>query len=196
MMTRGSGSRRRARRPRAVRAAGGIAGLHAIAPTWAATDWPSIARLYDRLVEVWPSPSAQLGRIVARGYSPDVGPEAALAELDADPAFFDERLAPQAYAVRGDLARLAGDRATARAAYRRAIELEPNARVRRFLAARLAELGALAGPALAASAQRAEPPASSCTRAMSRSMSASSLHDGRRRRAAAPSCSRCRRRSA
>ncbi|GAA1443069.1 RNA polymerase sigma factor [Leifsonia poae] len=119
----------------------GIAGLHAIAPTWADTDWPSIARLYDRLVEEWPSPSARLGRIVARGYSPDVGPEAALAELDAEPLFFDSVLAPQGYAARGDLARLAGDHATARRAYRRAIELEPNARARRFLETRVAGLG-------------------------------------------------------
>jgi RNA polymerase sigma-70 factor (ECF subfamily) len=115
----------------------GIAGLHALAPSWAATDWPAIARLYDRLVETWPSPSARLGRVVARGYSPDVGPEAALADLGADRELFAGTLAPQAFAVRGDLARLAGDARTAATAYRRAIELEPNERVRRFLSARL-----------------------------------------------------------
>ncbi|MFF1633887.1 RNA polymerase sigma factor [Leifsonia sp. NPDC058248] len=119
----------------------GIAGLHALAPSWAATDWPGIARLYDRLVEIWPSPSARLGRIVARGYSPDVGPEAALAELGADRELFTGTLAPQAFAVRGDLARLAGDARTSATAYRRAIELEPNERVRRFLSARLDGLG-------------------------------------------------------
>ena len=115
----------------------GIAGLHALAPSWAATDWTMIARLYDRLVEVWPSPSAQLSRIVARGYSPDVGPEAALAELAADRELFAGTLEAQAFAVRADLARLAGDTRSAATAYRRAIELEPNERVRRFLAARL-----------------------------------------------------------
>ncbi|MFF1877455.1 RNA polymerase sigma factor [Leifsonia sp. NPDC058230] len=114
----------------------GIAGLHAIAPSWDATDWPAIARLYDRLVELWPSPSARLGRVVARGYSPDVGPEAARDELDADRELFTGTLAPQAFAVRGDLARLAGDARTAATAYGRAIELEPNERVRRFLAVR------------------------------------------------------------
>ena len=119
----------------------GIAGLHALAPTWRATDWPMVARLYDRLVEVWPSPSAQLSRIVARGYSDDVGPEAALAELDG---LGDELGAPlrgQAAAVRGDLLRRAGEPEAAISAYREAIALEPNDRVRRFLERRVTELG-------------------------------------------------------
>ncbi|WP_223690172.1 RNA polymerase sigma factor [Leifsonia poae] len=45
----------------------GIAGMHAIADSWSGTDWHAIGRLYDRLVEVWPSPMARLGRVVARG---------------------------------------------------------------------------------------------------------------------------------
>ena len=110
-----------------------IAGLHDIAPTWEATDWPSIARLYDGLVRVWPSGAARLGRIVARGYSPDVGPVAALGELDADPELFEGVLAVQAFAARADLARLAGDARTASADYRRAAELATDDRVRRFL---------------------------------------------------------------
>jgi RNA polymerase sigma-70 factor (ECF subfamily) len=119
----------------------GIAGLHATARSWEQTDWPSIARLYDRLIEVWPSPAAQLGRVVARGYSPDVGPEAALVELDRIPDVFSGALAPQSFAVRGDLARLDDDLPTAVDAYRRAIAVEPNPRVRRFLERRLGELG-------------------------------------------------------
>jgi len=119
----------------------GIAGLHTTARSWESTDWPAIARLYDRLIEVWPSPAAQLGRVVARGYSPDVGPEAALAELDSIPAAFTGALAPQSFAVRGDLARLGDDLPTAVDAYRRAIALEPSPRVRRFLRRRVEELG-------------------------------------------------------
>jgi predicted RNA polymerase sigma factor len=69
-----------------------------------------------------------------------VGPEAALAELDTDRELFTGTLAPQAFAVRGDLARLAGDARTAATAYRRAIGLEPNERVRRFLTVRLDDL--------------------------------------------------------
>lgn len=117
-----------------------IAGLHGIAPTWEATDWAAIARLYDGLVRGWPSAAAQLGRVVARGYSSDVGPEAALADLDAHPELFDGVVAAQALAVRADLLRLAGD-ARAADAYAAAIEAAQDARVRRFLQARLGGLG-------------------------------------------------------
>jgi RNA polymerase sigma-70 factor (ECF subfamily) len=119
----------------------GIAGLHALAPNWKATDWTMVAKLYDRLVEVWPSPSAQLSRIVARGYSDDVGPEAALAELDALAGDLGPQLQGQAAAVRGDLLRRSGERQAAVTAYTEAIALEPNDRVKRFLERRVAELG-------------------------------------------------------
>lgn len=122
----------------------GIAGLHGIAPTWEATDWPAIARLYDGLVLRWPSAAAQLGRAVARGYSADVGPEAALAELDAHPELFDGVVAAQALAVRADLLRLAGDGRAAEA-YQRAAEAAQDARVRRFLHRRLAEVSGEGG---------------------------------------------------
>ncbi|GAA0418991.1 sigma-70 family RNA polymerase sigma factor [Leifsonia naganoensis] len=116
-----------------------IAGLHGIAPTWAATDWPAIARLYDGLVRVWPSTAAQLGRAVARGYSPDIGPEAAVAELDARPELFEGVVAAQALAVRADLLRAAGRPERAAAAYAHALDATTDERVRRFLARRLAE---------------------------------------------------------
>ncbi|MFF1572364.1 RNA polymerase sigma factor [Leifsonia sp. NPDC058292] len=119
----------------------GIAGLHTTAGSWAETDWASIARLYDRLVDVWPSPAAQLGRVVARGYSPDVGPEAALGELERIPDAFVGTIAPQSFAVRGELSRLADDLPAPVEAYRRARELEPSPRAQRFLEARIAELG-------------------------------------------------------
>ena len=56
-----------------------IAGCHATAPTSAATDWPTIATLYDRLVEVQPTPVVGLNRAVAHGYA--YGPRAGLALL-------------------------------------------------------------------------------------------------------------------
>lgn len=118
----------------------GIAGLHGLSPTWESTDWPAIARLYDGLVLRWPSAAAQLGRAVARGYSPDVGPEAALAELDAHPELFAGVVAAQALAVRADLLRLAMD-ARAGAAYELAVDAAQDARVRRFLEKRRDALG-------------------------------------------------------
>ncbi len=111
----------------------GIAGLHAIAPSWEATDWPSIVRLYDGLVRVWPSAAARLGRLVAVGHSPDGGPEVALAELDTDPVLFEGPLAPRAHAARAELLRLAGATAAAAVELRRAIATSGDDRTRRSL---------------------------------------------------------------
>lgn len=45
-----------------------IAARHCAARTFADTDWPSICSLYDRLVELGPSPLAELNRAVALSY--------------------------------------------------------------------------------------------------------------------------------
>src|SRR5690606_17155907 len=52
----------------------GIAGLHTSAASWEATDWPAVVRLYDRLLERWPSPAARIARAVGIGYGP-AGPD-------------------------------------------------------------------------------------------------------------------------
>ncbi|MDN4614920.1 sigma-70 family RNA polymerase sigma factor [Leifsonia sp. F6_8S_P_1B] len=111
----------------------GIAGLHAIAPTWAATDWPAIVRLYDGLVRLWPSPAARLGRIVALGHSPDAGPEAALGELAADPGLGGGALAQQVHAARAELLRLAGRPADAAVELRLAVDTARDDRTERSL---------------------------------------------------------------
>ncbi|MFD0359910.1 hypothetical protein ACFQZZ_00385 [Nocardia sp. GCM10030253] len=59
-----------------------IAALHAQAPTYAATDWPQILQLYDRLLRIWPSPVVALNRAVAVAVSMVDGPQAALAEIE------------------------------------------------------------------------------------------------------------------
>ncbi|WP_348787396.1 sigma-70 family RNA polymerase sigma factor [Leifsonia sp. NPDC080035] len=118
----------------------GIAGLHAIAPTWQNTDWPAIVRLYDGLVRQWPSASARLGRIVALGHSPDAGPEVGLAELTADEALFDGVMAAQAYAARAELLRLAGRAHASAEALELAIDASGDDRVRRSLQRLLAAL--------------------------------------------------------
>jgi predicted RNA polymerase sigma factor len=53
-----------------------IAARHCEARAFADTDWASICRLYDRLVELAPSPLAELNRAVAVSYRD--GPEAAI----------------------------------------------------------------------------------------------------------------------
>ena len=119
----------------------GIAGLHAIAPTWEATDWSSIARFYDGLVEQWPSPSARLARIVARGYAEGIGAEGVRLELDADEVLFRGPLAAQAFAVRGELGIRCGDMEGARRDLREAIGLTEDSAVRRHLERRLLAAG-------------------------------------------------------
>jgi RNA polymerase sigma-70 factor (ECF subfamily) len=119
----------------------GISGLHDIAPTWESTDWPAIARLYDGLVAVWPSPSARLARLVARGYSPTVGPESARLELDADDGLFDGVLAAQAFAARAEMDVRCGDELAGRADYAEALAREMGAAARRYLQRRLDALG-------------------------------------------------------
>ncbi|MFP3464955.1 RNA polymerase sigma factor [Leifsonia sp. SIMBA_070] len=118
----------------------GIAGLHDIAPTWEATDWPAIARLYDGLVRQWPSPSARLGRLVALGHSPDAGPDVGLAGLADDQDLFRGATASQAHAARAALLQLAGRDAEAADSLRQAIAATADERTGRSLARLLASL--------------------------------------------------------
>jgi RNA polymerase sigma-70 factor (ECF subfamily) len=58
-----------------------IAAVHASSPSLEETDWPSIVALYDRLMQVAPSPIVALNRAIAVGHCE--GPERGLAELHA-----------------------------------------------------------------------------------------------------------------
>ena len=111
-----------------------IASLHAVAVSYAATDWRQVVGLYDRLLTVWPSPVVALNRAVA--VSMVHGPEPALAEIDALEQ--DGRLADYQYlpAVRADLLRRLGRHREAAAAYRAALDLATNEAERTFLEAR------------------------------------------------------------
>jgi RNA polymerase sigma factor (sigma-70 family) len=57
-----------------------IAGCHAVARIWGATDWALIVTLYDRLVALSASPVAELNRAIALRHRD--GPAAALAAID------------------------------------------------------------------------------------------------------------------
>ncbi|WNM42886.1 DUF6596 domain-containing protein [Micromonospora halotolerans] len=117
-----------------------IASLHAVAPSYAATDWPQVVRLYDELLKRWPSPVVALNRAVA--VSMVDGPAAALAEVDALAA--DPHLAGYHYlpAIRADLLRRLDRPAEAADAYREALKLVDNDAERAFLTTRLTEVGA------------------------------------------------------
>jgi RNA polymerase sigma-70 factor (ECF subfamily) len=117
----------------------GIAAVHAGAAEAAATDWPAIVALYDRmLVQQW-SPVAALNRAVA--VSMVEGPAAGLAlveELLQEGALQNYHFA---HAARADFCRQLGRTGEARAAYARALDLARQEPERQFLQQRLQELG-------------------------------------------------------
>lgn len=116
-----------------------IAVVYAAAPSYDRTDWGRALELYDRLLEVWPSPVVALNRTVPLAQV--AGPAAALAQVQALAA--SGRLADYGYlpAVEADLLVRLGRPAAAAEAYRRALALTHNTAERDFLAGRLAALG-------------------------------------------------------
>jgi RNA polymerase sigma-70 factor (ECF subfamily) len=116
-----------------------IAAVHTNAPSAAATDWSEIARLYDRLMEMDPSPIVELNRAVAIAMRD--GPEAGLAVIDAILARGDLMNYRLAHSARADLLRRLGRKGEARAAYEKALSITDAQPERRFLEKRLAELG-------------------------------------------------------
>lgn len=115
-------------------------------------DWGAIVTLYDALHALTGSPVAALNRAVA--LAEQGGPACALTALDELAG--DARLADyQPYwAARADLLGRTGDRAAAVAAYARAIGLESDPAVRRFLQRRCAVLVATPAQAGAGSELR------------------------------------------
>jgi RNA polymerase sigma-70 factor, ECF subfamily len=113
-----------------------IAACHARATSWEETDWARIVALYDRLMQVAPSPVVALNRAAALGMAH--GAEVGLAALDALDAG-----ALEAYhflpSARGDFLRRLGRWREAAACYREALGLVENASERRFLTGRLEE---------------------------------------------------------
>ncbi|MFI5047278.1 MAG: RNA polymerase sigma factor [Acidimicrobiia bacterium] len=115
-----------------------IVACHAEALDARSTDWLQIARLYDELARLVPSPVVALNRAVAIGMAD--GPDVALPLLDAlerDGALAGFHLLP---ATRADLLRRLGRHEHAADAYRAALSLEPSDAERRYLERRLAEM--------------------------------------------------------
>ena len=126
--------------PYALQAA--IAAVHANAGDAADTDWRELVGLYDRLLAQVPSAVVALNRAVAIAHV--AGPRDGLAAIDAIAGRFGDALDDYfpLHAARADLLRRAGEVDDAIAAYRRARALCHNRAELRFLARRLAELGA------------------------------------------------------
>ena len=124
-----------------------IAQCHAMAPTFAETDWPRIVRLYDALDALAPSAVVRLNRAVALSMAE--GPEKALVEVESlrsELAGF--RPLP---AVRAELLERLGDTDAAAAAFLEAAALPGNDAETALLRRRAAQAGSSAprgtGPA-------------------------------------------------
>jgi RNA polymerase sigma factor (sigma-70 family) len=114
-----------------------IASLYAEAPSYDQTDWPQIVALYDKLLQVWPSPVVQLNRAVPLAMA--AGPQAALTEIGKLER--DGHLAAYQYlpAIKADLLSRLGRTSQAAAAYRQALALTANQAERAFLAEQIAD---------------------------------------------------------
>ena len=118
-----------------------IAGLHASAPSWEATDWQQVVRMYDALLLNWPSPVVALNRTAATSLLPAADLDKVLGQLDqlaAEPALSRYAYLP---ATRADVLARLGRVADAQAAYDAAIALTDNSTERQFLQRRRDECG-------------------------------------------------------
>jgi RNA polymerase sigma-70 factor (ECF subfamily) len=118
----------RRRRPGPYQLQAAIAACH----TGDESDWPQIVLLYDRLLELQPSPVVELNRAVAVAMAD--GPEAGLADIERIEDLDQYR---HYHSARGALLRQVGRVDEARAAYERALELAPTEAERTFLESRL-----------------------------------------------------------
>ncbi|MCU7729969.1 RNA polymerase subunit sigma-24 [Actinoplanes sp. KI2] len=111
-----------------------IAATHALARSYAETDWPAVRRRYDDLAILRPSPVVLLGRAVATSFID--GPAIALSEVDA----LADRLGNYRHwhATRADLLTRLGRHEESRAATHRALALATNNAERELLTRRLA----------------------------------------------------------
>jgi len=122
--------------PYALQAA--IAACHARALRAAETDWARIAALYDALTQLSPSPVVELNRAVA--FAMAFGPAAGLEIVEAltsEPTLKHYHLLPS---VRADFLAKLGRHEEAREEFERAAALARNARERKLLLQRAAEM--------------------------------------------------------
>ncbi|HVK76471.1 MAG TPA: DUF6596 domain-containing protein [Kofleriaceae bacterium] len=117
----------------------GIAAHHAAAPSHAATDWPQILYLYDRLRALAPSPVVDVNRALAVAMVG--GAHAGLDELDAIPERDVVDRYPYAHAAYAELHASLGQLDLARGHLDRALAHQPSPAERALLARKRAALG-------------------------------------------------------
>jgi RNA polymerase sigma-70 factor (ECF subfamily) len=112
--------------------------VHAEAESVAATDWRQIVAIYDRLVQIQPSPIVSLNRSVAIAMRD--GPEAGLAQIETLLAQGELANYYLAHSARADMYRRLGNADEARSAYQRALALTQQEPERQFLQERIRQL--------------------------------------------------------
>lgn len=121
--------------PRLLQA--GIAAQHAVAPSYARTDWPMLEGLFDALIQLDPSPIVQLHRAVALAESQ--GPAAGLAALEPIAAALEQH---HLYlSTRAELLARLGHIDQARDAYDLAARAAPTEPERRLIQRKRAAIG-------------------------------------------------------
>jgi RNA polymerase sigma-70 factor (ECF subfamily) len=115
-----------------------IAAVHAESSSAASTDWRQISLLYDRLLQIHPSPVVELNRAVAIAMYE--GPEQGLYLIDDLLARGHLSHYQLAHSAHADLCRRLGQIPEARASYEKALALAQQEPERRFLLRRLQEL--------------------------------------------------------
>jgi RNA polymerase sigma-70 factor (ECF subfamily) len=128
----------RAGRPGPYQLHAAIAACHSATADPAQTDWREIAALYGQLIRYEPTPVVEANRAIAVAMAE--GPAAGLVILDAVGHHPQLRRWPQLHLARADLLRRLGRDAEAVSAYRAALELEPTAAERAFIARRISAL--------------------------------------------------------
>ena len=116
-----------------------IVAEHCRAESLEDTNWDRIAKGYDLLCQLAPSPVHELNRAIAIGHR-----DGAVAGLAAFEAIESEKLENDYYlwhATRGELARETGDLATARAALKQAWQLAPTRQEKELICRKLDRLG-------------------------------------------------------
>lgn len=113
----------------------GIASVHASARSFSETDWPQLARYYQTLLTLKPTPVVRLNAAIVTAYA--ASPAAGLVELDA--LADEKRLTHYApyHAARGELLAKLGRDAEAAAALRRALDCQVNGAEREYLTRKL-----------------------------------------------------------
>jgi RNA polymerase sigma-70 factor, ECF subfamily len=117
-----------------------IVAIHAVSANFESTNWQGIVQLYDRLVELAPSPIVSLNRAVAVAMVR--GPAEGLSEIDriAAEGSLDEY--PSLYGARAELLRRLGRHDEAGEAYESALSCAGSGSERRFFERRNRELRA------------------------------------------------------